>query len=791
MADEPKTEPTAQRFTPDEVIATQRNKQLLIMVGVIVVLAVLVAITRATRDEIAPLQQVMLVGGTSEEPALKPDDIKLIQIWKGTSKDPFELKRDGEDWVVPARFGAPASKIDVDDLLEKIVKASRLSRPSTADQSQYPLYGLDDETAVHLRVEDKDNKEVFHIMLGRGETNARDFARIVGEDAPEGIFELGGQGGEYETLYGVLNLDSDGKPRASSWIDNSNFRALPIDANVETLELRDGESVIRFMRKPNTDPADDQWLLTSPREGEADGAAVHAILDVLRTYTVSDIAAPDTDAPKYGVAMPKKEVVYSYLAGDKLVTARLALGNTNDESEVAVWLKTVNKGRFIYWGGDFIIARVFRSVADLMKKERVELIPAGVNVSSLTLTDGEQSTRLLRIAEGASATWKLEKPFAIEADRLEVSNLLTGLNALQGYRTSGDIDKVGHGLGPGVSKRILTVVYPDAKPEEDDSDGDDTPEGADSEEERPEETKPEQKTATLYFGTIAQGELPVLKVTNEGEQVFWIKADAADRLFSSPSSYVKLTELQLVKPGQKLAGIVITNGAAIVQLTNDSDGDKLWHINQPWDEIADQSEASQTARAVNILQGAKLEAPLDKEQYGLGADVSTRQLDVQVSKGGEPETLSLYFGAEYMGMITGLLKRGDSEEFYLFKSGDLFQFFVSPKDMRVLPTFSGKVRHILLSWKGHSQAVVPKDPDRTEAQAWALAKEIVTRARAGEDFVELQKQYNEDGDATHVYDVSPAERLVKPFLRLASELEAGGVDMVESIYGIHVIKRIE
>ena len=76
-------------------------------------------------------------------------------------------------------------------------------------------------------------------------------------------------------------------------------------------------------------------------------------------------------------------------------------------------------------------------------------------------------------------------------------------------------------------------------------------------------------------------------------------------------------------------------------------------------------------------------------------------------------------------------------------------------------------------------------------RSWAMAEDIVKRARAGEDFVELQKQYNEDGDATHVYDVSPTESLVKPFLRLSSELKVGEVGTVESNFGIHVIKRIE
>jgi parvulin-like peptidyl-prolyl isomerase len=110
----------------------------------------------------------------------------------------------------------------------------------------------------------------------------------------------------------------------------------------------------------------------------------------------------------------------------------------------------------------------------------------------------------------------------------------------------------------------------------------------------------------------------------------------------------------------------------------------------------------------------------------------------------------------------------------------------------VLGAFEGKVRHILISWKGKTDVVALKDPERTEEQAWKLANDLVNRANSGEDFIELQKKHNEDdSDPTRVYDVSPTAQMVKPFLRLASELKVDEVGIVESQFGIHVIKRIE
>ncbi|MCA8946007.1 MAG: DUF4340 domain-containing protein, partial [Planctomycetes bacterium] len=201
MAEDKKPETKAERSTPDEVIATQRNKQLMILVAVIVVLAGLVAITNLTREEETPLQEIMLVGGTRENPTVTKDEIKRIQIWKGSADNRFELYRDGDDWTVPSRYNAPADQDDVDALLDKVLRAARLNRPSTTEAGNYALYGLDEESGVHLRVVNDKDQEVLHVLLGRGEVGSRDFVRLMGDDAPEGIFELAGLGGEFDTIY--------------------------------------------------------------------------------------------------------------------------------------------------------------------------------------------------------------------------------------------------------------------------------------------------------------------------------------------------------------------------------------------------------------------------------------------------------------------------------------------------------------------------------------------------------------------------------------------------------------
>ena len=66
--------------------------------------------------------------------------------------------------------------------------------------------------------------------------------------------------------------------------------------------------------------------------------------------------------------------------------------------------------------------------------------------------------------------------------------------------------------------------------------------------------------------------------------------------------------------------------------------------------------------------------------------------------------------------------------------------------------------------------------------------------KAGADFEMLMGMHSEDpGSATtgESYDVSPDAQLVIEFRQLGLRLEVGEVGVVESDYGLHIIKRIE
>jgi len=115
------------------------------------------------------------------------------------------------------------------------------------------------------------------------------------------------------------------------------------------------------------------------------------------------------------------------------------------------------------------------------------------------------------------------------------------------------------------------------------------------------------------------------------------------------------------------------------------------------------------------------------------------------------------------------------------------------------------VQHILIAFKGS----IPKPSvTRTKGEAQKLAEEVFERAKQGEDFDALVKQYTDD-EYPGIYrlankDVTPDQSkqeyprqgMIKGFGDVAFSLPVGGVGMAKydsqtSKYGWHIIKRIE
>ncbi len=102
-------------------------------------------------------------------------------------------------------------------------------------------------------------------------------------------------------------------------------------------------------------------------------------------------------------------------------------------------------------------------------------------------------------------------------------------------------------------------------------------------------------------------------------------------------------------------------------------------------------------------------------------------------------------------------------------------------------------RHVLVMHRGSERA--PATITRTRDEARARAREVLTRARQGQDFTALAREFSDEpGAATSGGDlgVFGHGQMVPPFESAAFALAPGAIsDVVETSFGFHVIKRTQ
>jgi len=107
------------------------------------------------------------------------------------------------------------------------------------------------------------------------------------------------------------------------------------------------------------------------------------------------------------------------------------------------------------------------------------------------------------------------------------------------------------------------------------------------------------------------------------------------------------------------------------------------------------------------------------------------------------------------------------------------QYFDKPEQVRA--------RHILIMFE-------PDASDEDKAKAREKIEGLLKRAKAGEDFAELAKEYTEDPGSKEAGGeyTFPRGQMVKPFEDTAFSLKVGEIsDVVETQYGYHIIKLLE
>jgi parvulin-like peptidyl-prolyl isomerase len=100
-------------------------------------------------------------------------------------------------------------------------------------------------------------------------------------------------------------------------------------------------------------------------------------------------------------------------------------------------------------------------------------------------------------------------------------------------------------------------------------------------------------------------------------------------------------------------------------------------------------------------------------------------------------------------------------------------------------------QHVLVAYKGAQRA--PKSVTRSRGDAKTRAEEVASKAKAGQDFTELVKQYSDDPEAqSRLGSLGKfgRDKFDKAFTDAAFALKVGETSgVVETPFGFHVLRR--
>jgi foldase protein PrsA len=194
--------------------------------------------------------------------------------------------------------------------------------------------------------------------------------------------------------------------------------------------------------------------------------------------------------------------------------------------------------------------------------------------------------------------------------------------------------------------------------------------------------------------------------------------------------------------------------------------------------------------AEQIAERKLLQNAAEKAEISYAPEELENALSYQYSRaGGEDKFLQML---EENGINFAFVKESIMRDLLIQKyMDDLFAAKIQVSEGDIQKAYEGdktaSVRHILL---------MTGDKNETEKEeVHRKMEELLTRARSGEDFAELAKEFSEDTGSKNnggLYEDFGRGEMVKPFEDAAFSVPVGEIsDIIETTYGYHILKVIE
>jgi hypothetical protein len=259
-----------------------KTKQLLVLVGVLVVLGLLVLIFEnpfGKSEDQRRVEEAQLLF-----PFFNKADVAKIEIIAAFGTTTTTLVKQNDQWLVESMDNYPADQKAVADLLDQVAEMKTIQRASSNAEKQ-AVFQVD-SSGVEAKLTNASGNPLAHLFAGK--------------TTPE-IFNSYVRAADSNDVYivkGYLKATFDKGYR--SWRDRTIFAFLKED--VTHLAIRSEEEEIELQID-----AAGEWQMLKPFVSAADGTEIETITDLMSSLETDDFAESG-EIPEYELSAPKASI---------------------------------------------------------------------------------------------------------------------------------------------------------------------------------------------------------------------------------------------------------------------------------------------------------------------------------------------------------------------------------------------------------------------------------------------------------------------------------------------------
>ena len=330
-----------------------KTKQLLVLVGVLVVLGLLVLIFENPFGKSEEQQKVE--DATLLFPFFNKTDVTKIEIIAAFGLTTTTLAKQNNQWLVESMDNYPADQKAVEELLDTVAEMKTIQRASSNPEKQ-AVFQVD-SSGVEAKLTNASGNLLAHLFAGK--------------TTPE-IFNSYVRAADSDDVYIVKGyLKSTFDKGYRSWRDRTIFAFFKDDVTHLMIQSEEEEIELQI-------DAAGEWQMLKPLVSTAEKAEVETITDLMSSLETDDFAEPKA-LSEYGLDAPKASITATLKDGS---TRTLLIGTEESGSR---YVKRLDKAQ-IFELNQTHVDKLIRKSADLKSETPA---PEPNNESAPITLDGD------------------------------------------------------------------------------------------------------------------------------------------------------------------------------------------------------------------------------------------------------------------------------------------------------------------------------------------------------------------------------------------------------------------